>query len=64
MPARDGSGHFGKLNKQLWRGVDPVMIRNIRLYGFVSTSDRIQRRHILTRLVQYDRYNKIKRMFI
>lgn len=26
MPATDGSGDFGKLNKQLWRGVDPVMI--------------------------------------
>lgn len=29
MPAEDGSGHFGKLNKQLWRAVDLVMISHI-----------------------------------
>lgn len=36
MLARDGSGHFGKLNKQLWRGVDSWMISNIQ--GEIPTS--------------------------
>lgn len=34
MPARDGSGHFGKLNKQLWQlGVDAVMSRDTHSLG-------------------------------
>lgn len=36
MPAREGSGHFGKLNKQLWRCVDPAMISNIRMASWVQ----------------------------